>query len=127
MTIEEAIYSYLSGESGITDLVGTRIYPLVLPQNTEYPAITYYRVSGPEHHDKDVAYPRIQLTAWAETYEEAKTVAAEVKAALQRFKGTMGVPGVVVIQGVFQNDMDLYDNETGVYYVATDIKFIHRL
>jgi hypothetical protein len=111
MTIEEAIYSYLSNETGITSLVGSRIYPVKLPQNTDYPAITYFRVSGPEHHEKDMAYPRFQFSCWAAEYGTAKGLAAEVKAAFQRFKGTMGTPGVAVIQGVFLNDLDVYDND----------------
>ena len=126
MTIEEAIYSYLSGEAGITTIVGNRIYPMILPQDTDYPALTYFRVSGPEHHDKDVAFPRIQISCWAEKYEEARTLAGEVKAAFQRLKGPMGDPGVAVIQGVFLNVLDLYDNETQVYHMPVDIKLIHR-
>jgi hypothetical protein len=127
MTIEQAIYSYLSGEAGITDIVGTRIYPIFLPQDTDYPALTYIRISGPEHHDIDVSYPRFQISCWAKSYAEAKGLADEVKAAFQRFKGVMGgAQGVEVIQGVFMNDLDLYDNETQVYHIPVDIKLIHR-
>jgi len=38
--IEHAIYSILSNDSGVTAIT-TRIYPIMLPQNAVYPAISY--------------------------------------------------------------------------------------
>lgn len=126
MTAEQALYAYLSNEAGITNIVGDRIYPGVRPQDSELPAISYLRISGPEHHNIDVAFPRFQISAWAATYNEAKTLGNEIKAAFQRFKGTMGgAQGVDVIQGVLLNDNDIYESDTRVYHNPVDIKLIH--
>ena len=39
---EQAIYDQLTGVTAL----GSRIYPLVLPQNVEYPAASYQRISA---------------------------------------------------------------------------------
>ena len=40
---EQAIYDQLNGVTAL----GSRIYPLVLPQNVEYPAVVFQRISAP--------------------------------------------------------------------------------
>ena len=130
MLIEEAIYSYLSGHAGLIALVGTRIYPLVMPQNTILSAVTFSKVSGPRVHamqqDAGLAYPRFQVSCWGATYKSAKDVAAQVRAALQDFKGTMGGVGGVAVSGVFiQDENDLYEPGTQVYHVALDFTIWH--
>ncbi len=130
MFIEEALYSYLSGHAGLTNLVGTRIYPLVMPQNISLPAATFSKVSGPRVHamqkDAGMAYPRFQVSCWGITYKSTKEVAAQVRAALQDFKGTMGGAGGVVVGGVFiQDENDLYEPGTHVYHVALDFIIWH--
>jgi hypothetical protein len=41
MGIEAGIYSRLSGSTAITALVGTRVYPQVVPQGASYPNIRF--------------------------------------------------------------------------------------
>ena len=130
MFIEEAIYSYLSGHAGLTALTGTRIYPLVMPQNTILPAVTFSKVSGPRVHamqkDTSTAYPRFQVSCWGSAYKQAKEVAAQVRAALQDYKGTMGGAGGVAVGGVFlEDENDLYEPGTQVYHVALDFIIWH--
>jgi hypothetical protein len=127
MTIEEALHEYLSGKTEITDLVGERIYPIVLPQGVLYPALTYIKISGPVLHDVDIAYPRLQLGSWGDKYSDVKQLAAAVKEVLQRFKGIMGSsPGIRVSQVVFVNELDFYDPETGTYHIPADYTIIYR-
>ena len=46
MTIEEITYSILTGYSGITATVGTKIYPIKVAQNKQVPFITYTILKG---------------------------------------------------------------------------------
>ena len=131
MVIEEAIYTYLSNHAGLTALVSTRIHPLIMPQSTVLPAVTFSKVSGPRVHamqqDAGLAYPRFQVSCWGATYKSAKDVAAQVRAALQDFKGTMGGVGGVVVSGVFiQDENDLYEPGTQVYHIALDFVIWHE-
>ncbi|MEW5921568.1 MAG: DUF3168 domain-containing protein [Bacillota bacterium] len=131
MVIEEALYAYLSSHVGLTALVGSRIYPLVMPQGTTLPAVTFSKVSGPRvhamQHDAGLAYPRFQVSCWGSTYKQAKEVAAQVRAALQDFKGTMGGPGGAEVSGVFlEDETDLYEPNTQIYHVALDFIIWHN-
>ena len=127
MTIEEALKIYLLSKTEITDIIGDRLYPEVLPQDVDFPALTYFEVSNPVFHDVDIAYPRFQLSSWTKTYLEAKTLRNAIKEVMQRFKGVMGGgSGVKVAQVVFENSFDMYDSETGIYHIPSDYKIIYR-
>ena len=53
MKIGQYIYAKLSATTAVTDLVGTRIYPVFLPQNAEYPAIVFLADNVPHTNTKD--------------------------------------------------------------------------
>jgi len=89
MTINEALYSYLSSYSDLTDLVSNRIYPVKMPKDVEYPAITMQIITGVKEHlmgsDDDLLSTTVRITSWALTFESAKNVANQVKAALKDY------------------------------------------
>ena len=125
MLLEQALYSYLSGVAGLTALVSTRIYPLMMPQDVTLPAVTYQRISGPRVHtmgtDPGLESPRFQLSSWASSYSSVKAVAEQVRLALQDYAGTMGGAGGVVVQRAFlEGDQDFYEPDTLIYQVASD-------
>lgn len=67
--IEQNIYSVLSSATAITDIVGSRIYPLVLPTDPTLPAITYSTVasvSNPTMTTRGLTRSRIQIDCWTE-------------------------------------------------------------
>lgn len=131
MNIEEAIYSYLKDNAGLAALVSDRIYPLTMPQNCTMPAVTYRKVSGPRIHtmgtDPGLAYPRFQFSCWGSSYSSAKNVAKKVQAALQDYKGQMGgALGVVVQASIMENELDLYEPDTGLYHIPVDLVIWHE-
>lgn len=130
MIIEEALYSYLSGYAGLSARIGTRLYPLRLPENVTYDAATYQRISGPRVHSHSgasgLAAPRFQLDCYSETYLGAKNTAAQVRIALDGYKGTMGGAGGVSVQScLVQDDRDFYDADLRVYRVSLDVVIEH--
>lgn len=132
MTLEQALYSYLSGYAGLTALVGTRIYPVTMPQGVTYPAVTYRKVSGLAEyvlgqHVPELYNPRYQFDAWGTSYSSVKSVAEQIKAALGGYSGLMGgASGVRVIGSWIVNEIDLYESDTGVYHTAVDVRFYHE-
>lgn len=59
--VEDAIYDKIAGVSGITALVGGRIYDTVAPEGGEYPFVTYTYAGGGEDretpkHRKNLVY-----------------------------------------------------------------------
>ncbi len=95
--IEEALVAHLLAQPGLTALIGNRLYPDLLEDDTSLPAVVYLNVSDTKDHtlagQLDLESPVIQFTAYAETKAQAKAVSRQIKAALQDFAGTLsGVP-----------------------------------
>lgn len=108
MTIEAGIYAHLIGNAGVAALVGTRIYPLLVPQDAELPALAYQRISGPRDHAHDgpsgLALARMQLICVAASYDGAKALSEAVRAAMDGHKGSMGT--VTVDACLLDNEID---------------------
>ena len=106
--MEEGLYAHLAADSGVAALVSTRIYPLVVPQDVDLPAIAYQRISGPRDHVHEGAsglvVARMQVTCHAWSYSGAKALAEAVRAATDGFSGTMGE--VSVDAALLVNDRD---------------------
>ncbi len=120
--LEVDIRNYLISQETLKLKIGTRIYPGWIPENAVMPSVAFLSVSGVRHHDIDVAYPRYQFSVFSPRYIEAKEIAAEIRNILQRFKGQMGNSNV--IQVAFQNEYENYENDTKLYHIAIDFKFI---
>jgi len=107
--VEKGIYARLTGQSGVTNLVRTNIYPGIAPLNASFPYLTYFKVSGPRIHamksDPGLACPRIQVSTWSTSYSQLKAIALQVRTALQDFSGTTG--GVTFQRIFFENEYDL--------------------
>lgn len=130
--LEQAVYTRLTTFAPLVALVADRVYPGSATQGAEYPFVTYQRISTPRFHamgvDATTAGARFQLNVYARTenntaYGGAKTVAAQVRAAMRRWKGT--VAGVVVQDTMLENEMDLEAPDDRVHGVAIDIMIWH--
>lgn len=124
MVIEECLVSLING--GIAAL-GSRVYPLRIPQNPTYPALAYQRISTPRimSHDgaSKLAMPRIQLTLWASTYSSLKAVSEALRGLLIGYRGTVGG---VVIQGIFfDSERDEFDTTTQIFQRFIDLIIHH--
>lgn len=126
--IEDALYSHLSGHAGLTALVSARIYPMVLPQNPSYPAVTYKKISGPRETSKagpsGTVRARMQIDCWAESYAAAKQVAKQVRLAMATFSGL--IADVTINKTTQQNDLDVYEPEDSVYHDSLDFIVRHK-
>jgi len=113
--LEPNIFSVLTGDAAVSALVGTRVYPIKLPHEPTYPAITYSRVASEKVNAfdgyKGLEDARIQVDCWASTYAQAKDLAEKVISAMINatpFKARVA------------SDTDLYDDDTGTYRVSVD-------
>lgn len=87
----KAIYNILTGNVG----VGTRIYPVVAPQQPTLPYIVYKVVSAVNHNTwnktSSVDSVTMQLDIVADSYATAHTIESSVRTYLpQRTQGTHG-------------------------------------
>jgi hypothetical protein len=117
MSLETKIYTLLSG---VVAVVGTRIYPLVAPQEAELPLIVYTRISSGREYSMDgysnLENPRMQIDCFAGTYAEVKTLSEAVVSAM-RAATTFSVAS--------DNPIEFYeDDET--YRISTDFSIWHE-
>lgn len=100
MGLGSTVRTIILGDPAVAALVGTRVYPKILPQSPTLPAITYQRISRVSVADHltgagSLGRPRVQVDAWASTDAAAETLGAAVKARLNGFKGTVAGEGDV--------------------------------
>lgn len=121
MALEEGVFSYLSTYPGLVPLVGTRIYPLLLPQNPTLPAVTYQRISTPREAAFGRAFfehPRFQFNCWADDLPAAVAVGDQVKAALNLYAGAMGAS--TVAPSIIEDERHTYEAETAWWHVMIE-------
>lgn len=110
----------------INALVGTRIYPNVLPANPTMPAMTYRTISAPRgyaHSSRSLqgatVTERVQLSCWGASYSTAKQLAATVRTSFSGYRGSLGVLPVGSV--ALANELDLIDPNTQVPYTVLDL------
>ena len=117
--IEESTRAVLIADGTVSGLIGTRVYPLKMPQPATMPSVVYMRISGPRDVSLDGASgsgrARLRYNCWAETYSGAKTLLEAVRAALD------GISGAVAAT----SETDFYDDD-GEAYVASIDYYIHH-
>ncbi len=112
--LEVALHDYLSADTGITALVGDRIYPSRLKEGSVIPAISWNRVSARRIYTFDAfedtdawAQARIQINCWAYTPLEAMEIGEAVLLALSGYDGDMS--GQLIGSSFADNEFDLYE------------------
>ncbi len=115
----EAIRAILLGNSIVSSLVGTRIYPQELPLKCSFPAITYSFPSDPFQIVMRSA--RCQIDCWADDYTERETLKQAVENALKFYSGLIKGITIEVIYPVGAYD-HYEDSKSGFTYVPIDFK-----
>jgi hypothetical protein len=113
-------YVRLTTYAGLTTLVGDRVWAVDTEQGEVAPYCVYSQISGGRRYSHSgysgLQRPRMQVNCYAKTYEEAKDVAAQVTAALESWPGVNAAVG----SAFQQNEIDLFDAETVLYFVPVD-------
>lgn len=121
MSINTRLFSRLSSDAGVSALVFAsgiyRIYPVLLPQDSAYPAISYQNISNnPINHlsgESNQQNDRVQIDCWAETNDQAHAMADAVKLAMQGSANNF--------KAIRLTRIDLpYDNDTKLFRVNQD-------
>lgn len=134
MNVGRYLYSKLSNTSAVTALVGTRIYPVFIPQNAAYPCIVYMVENAPLDPSKthigthDIA--KVTLHIWQEAregqnaYDVLDSIDAAVRTALDGATGTAGGVNAEVIQ--YLGSRDGRDEQMLAYLRETTYNIIHK-
>jgi hypothetical protein len=119
MRLEEAVSAYLQ------PILDNKLYPFLLPQKCELPAVAYYPVSVERLHslieDTGFVKQRLQFTCFAGTYGQAVETAQLIRAALQNYSGTMG--GLSIGGVLLMNESANYETDTKLYSAVLELEF----
>lgn len=121
--LEQALHAFLKANAALLALVGTRIYPVMLPQKPTLPALTYqtistvpdYVLAGPS----GLVAKRVQINCWATRewaapgYTDAQNIATAVRNALDGYSG-IWPGGVEIVRAKRDNQHDDFEPE-GMY------------
>lgn len=125
--IERAVYSLLSSNPEVTGFVADGVFPLIAPQGTRLPYVTYQRVATETMHTFDGAdglvMAQVEVNAIASTYKEAKDLSQAAHEALQDFNGVEGMDFIEDITRESQREDHDAITDAGqkpVYRVSTD-------
>jgi len=108
MNAGKAVYGILSANSGVTDIVGTRIFPEIAEQEAVTPFVIYQlqSVAPEDTHDgpSKLDEVRFEFLCYADSYNEAADLGVAVRGALDRVSGTYNG---VNVESVQFNDVDV--------------------
>lgn len=122
--IEQGLVTYLLAQSGITDYVSDRIFPVKADQDVDTPYMVYAKTSDPREHSHDgnshLGKATFEIAVFSDTYKECKDVAAALQTALQGYTGLMG--SVDVRNVIYVDETDGYDDDLDLFGVVTTYK-----
>jgi len=94
--------------------VDDRVFPLVMPQGCDKPALVYTIVSDVDHQTStgcvEFSSMRVQVDVYATTYFEAREIRDEVREAMYNFS----------LYPENFNSVDSYENDTGLFRQKID-------
>ena len=100
------IYTILHSSSNISNLVSTRIYPILLPETPTYPAITISQISAnlptTISGKANINNPSYQVDVWDTSFSEAKTLMGYIQTAMD---------GASLYDSIQLNEIDLDESE----------------
>jgi len=112
-TPEESLVSRLQTDPTVSALVGDRIYPVNQVDSANFPLIVYQRISTVPFPvlvgTTEIQSARIQISAWAKTYSETKTLSTAIKSVLDGNSKT-----------VLSNEADRFDEDVDINYAVLD-------
>lgn len=131
MSAETAVYALLTGAGAVTAIVGTRIYPVVLPEGISLPAIVYTQISAVRLPKLDafatthLTRSRVQVDLMAKDFAALVTLRNAAVAALQFQRGVIAATTVhSVLHG--GEGLTSHDPELEIFHRPIDVIVTHE-
>ena len=129
--MEAGIQQLVTAAPAVSALIGSRLYPLLLPDAPVYPAATYQVISCVEEQTLDgptgIFTARVQVDAWSPSYSETKATAAAIRGVLDGFDGTLADGTRVANMWLCDSPADAFTPEARLYRTQQDFKLIYSL
>lgn len=125
MNYSTIIYGLLSSESAITNIVGTKIYPVTVAQEKEFPAIAFTKRIEPDNtkgQGNCIESCIVNVYCVSDDLDQADSLAQLVRDSLDRksqfTQNTIKVSSITYVG----QDFEQYDAELNVYLVPITYK-----
>lgn len=115
--LEQNLKSVLSAQPAITALIGSRSYPVLLPEDSKLPALTFQIVgssSGQTLTTGGMSRVRVQLDCWGSTYADAVTLREAVSSSLDGYQD-------VNITALVLSKIDYYERDALQYRATVEL------
>lgn len=126
--VRQAVFYQLANTAGVTALVGTRVYPGLLPQQPTMPALVYQLINNDRvqvHRGQTTgAKARIQVTCWGNSEASVAAVKEQVRVAMIAMAGS--VASVTIDGVVCEGEVEGFEPDTIRHYIALDFFVWHR-
>lgn len=91
MAIETALFTLITGDAGVSALIGTRMYPSLMPPGATLPCVVYDEVNTETvvraDGDSGLRTAQYMLHYWATSYSGVKAGKAAIVAAINGYQG----------------------------------------
>ena len=108
----------LKDDPGLSELIGNKVFALIIPQGTKLPCITFQRLGGSPANTlagaSGLEEIDLQIDVWARDYDEAKAIAKAVRAAMP--------PSGPQFSAHLIEDQDLYEDGTNYFRVSMEFQ-----
>lgn len=124
--IGKAVYSILTSSSPLAALVGTKFYPVVMPEGTLMPCIVW-QINGTPEYTKSSSpadMTNVTFTVFAEDYDGAVGIFLVLRTEMENVRGVFN--GVTVAGGRVTNYSDGYDREAAAFLYQVNFNFRHK-
>lgn len=126
MLFEEALFSELK----ISDIVGSKIYPIIAPEGAGSPFIVWVDIAQTYSHqfgnDSGYSDRYIQFDIYHSSHLEVRNLAKLLRNKLINFTGLMGGSSGISIQSVtIENEHSSYENGVRLYRIIQEYKFTY--
>jgi len=127
MNLKTAIYEHLKNDSAIAEIVTGRIYRSFAPQGSEFPFISYQRITSANKNDIDLTTERFQfdLVGNLEDEDQMETLKDAVINRLNRFKGDLGGTGFSVKSVWLDIVADDFNEDHSARRIILDFRFAY--
>lgn len=127
MNLKTAIYEHLKNDPQIARIVAGRIYRSLAPQGSEFPLLTYQRITSTNKNDIDFTTERLQfdLVGKLEDDDQVEELKEAVIDRLNRFKGDLGGTGFKVKSVWLDIVADDFNEDHSARRIVLDFRFAY--
>ena len=124
--IEQGLFTLISSDPTISGMIGTRVYPILLPESPTLPAITYQVTRGngdPTFETSGLIKLYMQFDCWGKTYSDAAQLRKALVKLLNGYQGVLS-DGTDLQLGQFQQPIDFFEQDARQYRCAVEFYFL---